>query len=301
MKVYKKDTEAQLYKDLKTHWEQFPANRCLQLKFSQIELDQEDWFEILIAKLQTILDLSACQIYLCHDNDVFILSRHLTGKAAKQILSSLTPQLIAPASLKGLAPLFEIGVDWPKLRTLCEKKMEHIRLLESQKNRKEKKALKTATTEETLSMVDQSLVKSLSHRRAQRDEIEILIVEDDPFSQKLVTSALRKKYSVSATDDGQGAILTYLSKAPDVVFLDIGLPDMSGHDVLEKIFDLDPEAYIVMFSGNGDRENVMKAVELGAKGFVGKPFTQEKMIQYISKSPFIQTKQTQETNYENSA
>ena len=93
--------------------------------------------------------------------------------------------------------------------------------------------------------------------------------------------------------------MNYVNKAPDVLFLDIGLPDINGHDVLERLFKLDPQAYVVMFSGNGDRENVLKAVELGAKGFVGKPFTQEKLIQYIEKSPFIQEKLNREKQYGN--
>ena len=101
------------------------------------------------------------------------------------------------------------------------------------------------------------------------------------------------------TGDGQGALMGYVNKAPDVLFLDIGLPDIDGHAVLEKIFKLDPDAYVVMFSGNKDRDNVMKAVELGAKGFVGKPFTSEKLLQYIQKSPFIQAKQKKEFDHGN--
>ena len=93
--------------------------------------------------------------------------------------------------------------------------------------------------------------------------------------------------------------MSYVNKAPDVLFLDIGLPDINGHEVLEKLFKLDPDAYVVMFSGNGDKENIMKAVELGAKGFVGKPFSQEKLLQYIQKSPFIQEKQKREKTHGN--
>ena len=112
---------------------------------------------------------------------------------------------------------------------------------------------------------------------------------------------MQKKYKVYATQDGQGAVLNYLNKAPDVVFLDIDLPDMSGHDVLSKIFALDPEAYIIMFSGNGDRGNVLKAIERGAKGFVGKPFSQDKLTHYIQKSPFVKIKTQKEHSYEYSA
>ena len=85
--------------------------------------------------------------------------------------------------------------------------------------------------------------------------------------------------------------MIYVNKAPAVRFLDIGLPDIDGHTVLKKVFEIDPDAYVVMFSGNGDKENVMKAVKTGAKGFVGKPFTKDKLYQYIDKSPFVQTKQ----------
>jgi FixJ family two-component response regulator len=53
-----------------------------------------------------------------------------------------------------------------------------------------------------------------------------------------------------------------------------------------------------MFSGNGDRDNIIKAMQLGAKGFVGKPFTKDKLIAYIEKSPFIIAKNNQERTNE---
>jgi FixJ family two-component response regulator len=52
-----------------------------------------------------------------------------------------------------------------------------------------------------------------------------------------------------------------------------------------------------MFSGNGDRPNVLKAVQLGAKGFIGKPFSRDKIFQYINKSPFIAGKKSKEQGY----
>jgi two-component system chemotaxis response regulator CheY len=82
-----------------------------------------------------------------------------------------------------------------------------------------------------------------------------------------------------------------------VLFLDIGLPDIDGLKVLERIFKLDPQAYVVMFSGNGSKEHIMRAVELGARGFVGKPFTKEKLFQYIEKSPFVQARHVKEISH----
>jgi len=120
-------------------------------------------------------------------------------------------------------------------------------------------------------------------------------VEDDLFSQRLVANVLQSKFELTMAEDGQGAIMGYVKHAPDVLFLDIGLPDIDGHAVLEKLFQIDPQAYVVMFSGNGDKENVMKAITLGAKGFVGKPFSEDKLLQYIHKSPFIQARQPKES------
>ena len=128
-------------------------------------------------------------------------------------------------------------------------------------------------------------------RREKREKPGILVVEDDPFSQRLVSKSLEDNFDIYAAVTGQEAVSAYIRHAPDMVFLDIGLPDASGLDVLLKIFEIDAQAHIVMLSGSGSRDNILKAVENGAKGFVGKPFTREKLLQYINKCPFVQAKQ----------
>lgn len=299
MLVIVKNTENILLQELKNCWESFPTHRCLHLKFSQLEQDKEEWFDNVLATLRSVLEDKSAQLYLCHDNDIFVLTRYMTQKRVNEFLAHLAP-ILPSASPKimeqRLADLFEIGVDWRKLRALCEKKIENIRIEQQKKQEKDKKEkeLLKVRYEEVLETIREDLVDSLSIRRKQRDTPEVMIVEDDLFSQKLIGNALKNKYPLSMTQDGQGALMGYVKKAPDVLFLDIGLPDINGHEVLEKLFKIDPDAYIVMFSGNGDKENVMKAVELGAKGFVGKPFTQEKLLQYIQKSPFIREKQSRE-------
>lgn len=300
--IIDKNAENTLLQELKTCWENFPSYRCLHLKFSQLEEDAEEWFDPFLWALEVFLDDKSAQLYVCHDKDVFVLTRYMTRKRVDDFLARLPPQLepALHAFMKpGLATLFEIGVDWPKLRVLCEKKIENVKLQQNQKLAVKKEELPKVSHEAALNTLNRDLVSSLAMRREQRSAPEIMVVEDDPFSQKLVGNALKNKYRLSMTEDGQGAIMSYVNKAPDVLFLDIGLPDINGHEVLEKLFKLDPDAYVVMFSGNGDRENIMKAVELGAKGFVGKPFTQEKLLQYIEKSPFVQEKQNREKAHGN--
>ena len=300
MQIFSQNVEGHLYETLKENWAENPANRCLHIRFSLVEQEEEDWFRKFVAFTQKTIDLTDAQIFLCSDNDVFIISRGLTRKKSFVLISSLMPHF-APASTKGLASLFEIGVDWPKLRAICEQKIENLALENHRVKEGKKESLKPLNVEKVIDMIDKKMISTLEERRASRDEVQIMVVEDDPFSQKLVTSCLQKKYKVHLSADGQGALFNYVNKAPDVLFLDIGLPDISGHKVLEKIFEFDPKAYVIMFSGNGDRDNVLKAVEFGAKGFVAKPFTEEKLYQYIYKSPYVQEKMKKASKYEHSA
>ena len=300
MQVITKNTEERVFKTLKECWSEQPTYRCLHLKFSQIDEDIQEWFELLLHAFRTQLDDQTLQVYLCADQDIFIITRTLTQKRVDDFFAHIAPKLTPAFLSPGLASLFEIGVDWARLRNICQKKLEAVALAHAQHKQSQKQNLEKVSKTQALKVLDHDLIKSLSTRRNNRDNPEIMIVEDDAFSQKMVNAALKNTYPLSMSDDGAGALMSYVSKAPDVLFLDIGLPDMNGHDVLEKLFKIDPNAYVVMFSGNGDKKNVLKAVELGAKGFVGKPFTKEKLIAYIEKSPFIQHKKNKERIHGNS-
>lgn len=289
MLIIEKNTEAQLIQDLKTLWESAPAHRCVHLRFSQVQFDRKDWFSIVVEEVRAYFSDDVDALYRCYDNDIFMTSKTFTSKQLDLLLTHLKHK-VSPASLQGLAALYEMKVDWQKLRTICEKKMVDLEILKNKQQQKKKEHVSSVSLEQALKTLDQDLISSLAMRRETRDKIVIMAVEDDIFTQKLIKNTLGEKYDLSITGDGQGAIMSYVSKAPDVLFLDIGLPDIDGLSVLEQIFKIDSSAYVIMFSGNGDKDNVMKAVELGAKGFVGKPFTKDKLFQYIEKSPFVQKK-----------
>ncbi len=285
--IITKNTESALLSALTMCWEKSPSHRCLHLKFSRIQSTKEEWLPQLYDALDAIHEASSCQVYICQDDDVFVISRSFSFKRLEQFLAHLTPKL-EPAPAPGLATLFEVGIDWWRLRTICERKIEAAHALASVKKPVQESAFQAINTFENL---DKDLLSSLSMRREIRAKPEILIVEDDAFSRRLINLSLEKEYSLTMASDGQGAVYSYVNKAPDMVFLDINLPDIDGHAVLEIFFKLDPQAFVVMFSGNGDKDNILRSLELGAKGFVGKPFAKEKLFQYIAKSPFIQAKQ----------
>jgi two-component system chemotaxis response regulator CheY len=127
----------------------------------------------------------------------------------------------------------------------------------------------------------------IDQRRSSRKSPHFMIIEDDVFSRRLVENVLQKQYPLTGLGEATNSLQTYSRIAPDLLFLDINLPDVTGHELLERIISIDPKAYVIMLSGNADRENIMQAMRKGAKGFVAKPFTKDKLFQYIERCPTI--------------
>jgi two-component system chemotaxis response regulator CheY len=113
----------------------------------------------------------------------------------------------------------------------------------------------------------------------------VLVVDDLP----MMRAAIRKALSgdgflvVGEATNGRDGILAYAEKRPDVVLLDIAMPVMDGITALEKLLVVDPAARVVMCSALGEREMVMQALRRGAKEFVVKPFTTERLVSAVSK------------------
>jgi two-component system, chemotaxis family, chemotaxis protein CheY len=79
----------------------------------------------------------------------------------------------------------------------------------------------------------------------------------------------------------------YKQYAPDILLLDIHMPGKDGLEVLHDIQDIDPQAYIIMLSADSSAENVGYTLQEGAKGFMTKPFTREKLLELTHKCPTI--------------
>jgi two-component system chemotaxis response regulator CheY len=100
----------------------------------------------------------------------------------------------------------------------------------------------------------------------------VMVIDDDDITRELVTCAMGDHGRVVEVSDGRGIIDIYQHVKPDVVFLDINMPILDGWKILGDILRIDPEANVVMLSGNGTYKNVMNARDSGAKSFVSKPF-----------------------------
>lgn len=132
-----------------------------------------------------------------------------------------------------------------------------------------------------------SMKSMMFARRKEREENVILIADDDMFMRSLATKALNSYGQVVALESGEKVIDTYLELSPDVLFLDIHMPGASGIEILDELHNYDRNSHVVMLSADSNRENILDTRELGAKGFVAKPFTQEKLVDALLKCPTI--------------
>lgn len=112
---------------------------------------------------------------------------------------------------------------------------------------------------------------------------KVLLVDDDRTTRRFVSAALQGFCELAEAADANECIDVYNSYCPDLVFMDIELPDADGKDLLHWINKIDPTGFVVMFSGHSETDNIMKSIDLGAKGFISKPFELSKMLYFIRK------------------
>ena len=114
---------------------------------------------------------------------------------------------------------------------------------------------------------------------------KVLIVDDAAFMRIQIKNMLSKNgYEVAGeAENGAMAVELYKELQPDVVTMDITMPEMSGLDALREIIKVDPQAKVVMVSAMGQEAMVRDAILSGAKGFIVKPFKEEGIIAAIKK------------------
>ncbi len=115
---------------------------------------------------------------------------------------------------------------------------------------------------------------------------KILVVDDAAFMRMMIKNILVKNgYDVvGEAENGKVAIEMYKQLQPDLVTMDITMPDMDGIEGVKGIKAVDPHARIVMCSAMGQQGMVMEAIKAGAKDFIVKPFQQDRILQAVEKA-----------------
>ncbi|MBU5454624.1 MULTISPECIES: response regulator [Eubacteriales] len=113
----------------------------------------------------------------------------------------------------------------------------------------------------------------------------VLIVDDASFMRMMIKDILQKNgFDVIAeASNGLEAVELYKKERPDVVTMDITMPDMDGIEAVKQIRAFDPNAKIIMCSAMGQQSMVMDAIKSGAKDFIVKPFQADRVLEAIRK------------------
>lgn len=115
---------------------------------------------------------------------------------------------------------------------------------------------------------------------------KVLIVDDAAFMRMMIKDILSKNgfEIVGEGCNGIKAIELYKKERPDVVTMDITMPEMDGIEAVKAIKAFDPTAKIIMCSAMGQQSMVMDAIKAGAKDFIVKPFQADRVLEAINKA-----------------
>jgi two-component system, chemotaxis family, chemotaxis protein CheY len=113
---------------------------------------------------------------------------------------------------------------------------------------------------------------------------KVLIVDDAAFMRVSIKNMLAKNgYEIiGEAENGKIAIQKYQELSPDIVTMDITMPEMDGLASIKKILEYNPSANIIMISAMGQESMVREAVLSGAKGFIVKPFKEEAIVSALN-------------------
>lgn len=253
------------------HW------RCLHIT-PNAENQAESYARAIQQVKRTIPEMDGDVIH-CADNDVLIISRGLPLVQLQEVGDMLIESATGMWENFGEMRIYDMFYDWHDVSELLQAKTRNVG---------EPKPA-TAITETPSAL--HAVFEEAKIRRQQRTPLQIMLVEDDALTRRLVAAGFKDTYALIATDNAEDAVEKYLLHAPDVVFLDIGLPGQSGFAALQKIMAYDPNAYVVMFSGNSYLDNISTAFDAGASGFIAKPFRKDKMQHYIEDGAMHHRKQ----------
>jgi two-component system chemotaxis response regulator CheY len=114
----------------------------------------------------------------------------------------------------------------------------------------------------------------------------VLIVDDAAFMRKMLGDVLAKggHEVIGEGANGAEAITQYQALRPDIMTLDITMPEKDGLAALREILTLEPSAKVVMCSALGQESKVLEAIKSGAKDFVVKPFQPDRVLDAIGKA-----------------
>lgn len=228
----------------------------------------EDSRSFMMELMQKAGAFNEAVIYQFADSDLLLLARPVNDQDHDEFYTLF--KALSTGMKAGLVDYINFGREMMGAQKLADRKFLAQKRMEAYS-----------------AMTDANRISSIGVRRARRDHALVLIVEDDRFTATYTSNILNKTYDLVLAKTGEEAVISYVEHAPDIVFLDIHLPGLNGLETLHSIRQVDPEAHVVMLSVDTVKANIVTATNRGAAAFLKKPFSKERLLALVEKSPFI--------------
>jgi len=114
---------------------------------------------------------------------------------------------------------------------------------------------------------------------------KILVTDDAAFMRMVIKNAVTKLgHEVIEANNGREMLEMYKEHSPDLITLDITMPEMDGLEALKELKKIAPNAKVIMCTAMGQQSMVLDALQHGAMNFIVKPFAEDKIIEAVSKA-----------------
>ena len=114
----------------------------------------------------------------------------------------------------------------------------------------------------------------------------VMIVDDAGFTRAMLKNIINDtKYAevIAEAKNGNEAINLYKRLKPDMVTMDLIMPEMGGLEAIKNIMKIDKKAFIIVVSAIGQQELILEATKIGAKDFIRKPFKKEQVMEILER------------------
>lgn len=248
---------------------------CLNFQVPEGHRGLHDWVSWVKNIVDSYLENADGRAFFCKDRNIYIMSKNVSRQSLEQSASLIFEMINDDEYSPYQYEIYNLGTEGSRF---AKKFFERCHTLDF--NQREYNHILEKSHEFTLTDLVEDISKTITYNSVYTPKV--LLVEDDPMTRFMVRKAVKNQCELATAAQATKVFSLYTSYKPDIVFLDINLPDMNGYEVLNWIMNNDPGASVVMFSSNCDMDNIVNCMEQGAKGFIAKPFSKGKLLHYIN-------------------
>lgn len=241
---------------------------ALYLTISWLNLDQDSLrglYLLIENKIDSEFGRQFGYCYMLTNGDILILSNSLSEKQLKELGTYIQHICLEDIEKNKEEEIIFLTLNpqtnWPTLMKLShiDPQKEHPPVYEQPQQNSEQ----------------------LKEIRYLRSTPLALIVDNEGSSRLQLADAIEAECDIIESFDVKDALESYKLNMPDCVYLDLHLPDGSGLLLISAIRELDPDAHIIVVSSDTDKNVIQEAKELGAKGYLTKPFSKRQISNYL--------------------